>query len=324
MARETPRVRAPAPPLRQITIERELFLRGLSGAGTQGHAAPQLARSMSDAAFRAGETIYRAGDFSRVIHFITRGDVELALPGAEPRRLSAPAVIGVLDVNQRRPYARTATAITEVRALTLHEDDWMEALEDNTEFARGSILRLAADVHRMHLLAAPDGAFPAPPPPAADTDAHALNLQERTLALRAVPCFKSAVVQALALLASGAEERALERGERLFTRGERTDGIVVVARGTIGVEREEPTIRARFGPGAIVGGAGAMSFVTQEYTAEAETPAVLLAIRRDDLVDSLEDHREMIHAMFDGLALEREHLLDASPPHTTRNRLAPG
>ena len=33
---------------------------------------------------------------------------------------------------------------------------------------------------------------------------HALNLQERTLVLRAVPCFQSATVQALALMAASA------------------------------------------------------------------------------------------------------------------------
>ncbi|MEP7123038.1 MAG: cyclic nucleotide-binding domain-containing protein [Byssovorax sp.] len=315
MAREPAR---PAAPL--ITIERELFLRSISVALPQGGGALQLARAMRDASFRAGEIIYRAGDFTRLIHFITHGEVELTGVDVEPWKLAAPAVIGILDVNQRRPFSRTARALTDVRALVLREDDWFEVFEEHFEFARASLRRVAGDVHELHLAASPGGGFPQPPTPT-DFDAHALNLQERTLALRAVPAFRTAGIQSLALLAAGATELALGPGERLFARDEPSLSLFAVARGTIRIERENPVIRARFGPGSLVGGCASVSFVTQPYHAEAEVPSVVLELRREALIDTLEDHVEMIHAMFSGLSVEREEILD---DRARRARLARG
>lgn len=301
------RLSTPPPPL--MAFERELFLRSLGGAPTLGGVAQQLARAMRDVSFCAGETIHRAGDFTRLVHFVTHGEVELTTEGNETWRLVAPAVVGVLDVNMRRPFSRTATALTDVRALALGADDWFEVLDDNFEYSSAAIRTQATEVHRLHLTLSPNGAF-ADPPPQSDDDAHALNVQERTLALRLVSCFKFAGIQALAMLAMGAEERSLGRGQRLFTIDDPAPSFFVVARGTIRIQRENPVIRAGFGPGSIVGGAAALSFAAQQYTAEAESRAVVLEIRREDLIDALEDHVEMVHAMFAGLGIERERIMN--------------
>ena len=66
MARDQAR-RSAAPAAPQINLERELFLRSISVAMPQGGGALQLARAMRDASFRAGEIIYRAGDFTRLM-----------------------------------------------------------------------------------------------------------------------------------------------------------------------------------------------------------------------------------------------------------------
>jgi CRP-like cAMP-binding protein len=309
MAREPASDRpSTAPSAPQITLERELFLRTMSLSTQRGGAGLQLARAMRDASFRAGETIYREGDFTRSIHFVTHGEVELSSVTVEPRRLGAPAVIGVVDVNLRRPFSRTATAITDVRALVLREDDWIEALEEHFDFAHASVIRGADNLQTLHLATPPGGGF-AEPPAASDEEPHALNLQERTRALRGISIFKTAGIQALALLATGATERALAPGERLFTRDDPAKTLLVVARGTIRIERENPVIRARFGPGSLVGGGASISFVKRPFTAEAEGAAVVLELQREDVIDALEDHVEMIHSILAGLAGEREHVL---------------
>jgi CRP-like cAMP-binding protein len=305
--RDRPSTTAQLAPL--ITLERELFLRGISASQPQGGAALQLARAMRDVSFSAGATIYRAGDFTRLIHFITHGEVELSGVHLDPWRLQAPAVIGVLDVNQRRPFSRTATAISDVRALVLREDDWFEVLEEHFEFARASMVRVADDVHTLHLSAGRGGGFPEPPPQT-DHEPHALNLQERTLALRGVLIFRTAGIQALALLATGATERALATGERLVTRDDPANALLVVARGTIRIERENPAIHARFGPGSLVGGGASISFRTHPYTAVAEAPAVVLELHREDVIDALEDHVEMIYSTLAGLGAEREQIME--------------
>ena len=268
----------------------------------------QLARALRDASFRAGDTIYRAGDFTRSIHFVTHGEVELSSVNAEPWRLVAPAVIGVVDVNLRRPFSRTATAITDVRALVLREHDWIDVLEEHFDFAHTSVLRGADNLQKLRLATSPSGGF-AEPSAARDEEPHALNLQERTLALRSIAIFKTAGLQALALLAAGATERALSPGERVFTRDDPAKTLIVVARGTVRIERKDPVIRARFGPGSLVGGGASISFDTRPYTAEAESSAVVLELHREDVIDLLEDHVEMVHSIIAGLAEEREYVL---------------
>jgi CRP-like cAMP-binding protein len=310
MARERERAGASTPPHAPlIAIEHELFLRSLSGVKLNSGAAQQLARAMRDVSFPAGGTIYRAGDFTRLIHFVTHGEVELSAVNADPWRLHAPAVIGLLDVNQRRPSSRTATAITDVRALVLREDDWFEVLEEHFEFALESMTRGAGNLHKLHLATAPGGGFPEPPPQS-DEEPHVLNLQERTLALRGVSIFRTAGIQALALLATGATERALAAGERLFTRDDPANALLVVARGTIRIEREDPVILARFGPGSLVGGGASISFTMQPYTAVAEASAVVLELHREDVIDAIEDHAEMIHSTHAGIGAEREQIMN--------------
>src|SRR4051812_33299841 len=107
MAGERGRRTSTAPSAPLMPIERELFLRSMGGGPQQGTAAEQLARAMTDASFRAGEVIYRAGELARRMLFVTHGEVELTREDGEPWRLSAPSIIGVLDVNLRRPFART-------------------------------------------------------------------------------------------------------------------------------------------------------------------------------------------------------------------------
>lgn len=297
-------------PREKATVERELFLRSLAGVQPRGNVTDQLVRAMHEVSYAAGETLFEAGQISGLMHFIRSGEVELRAPDADPWRLSPPSVIGVLDLLQGGRHARTAVAVTEIHALAMRTEDWLDVLEENFDFNLLSIKRVAADLHALHLSVPPGGAFRAPPAPAPDQEPHALNLMERTLALRKVELLSRANVQSLASLALLAEERSFQAGEAIFHRGDPSGALCVVESGIVRATHPEPQIEARFGAGSIVGGSAALSFEHQAYDAVAETSALLIHLRKEDLFDLAEDNFELAQSLLGGMAGERVLILE--------------
>jgi CRP-like cAMP-binding protein len=308
-------------------LELELFLHAIGGAAPTGPVVAQLAAMTHEERYRPGETIHRAGAREGLLRFVVRGDVELRSPGAEPQRIPAPGMIGLADLLERRAHAHTAVALTDVRALVLHGDEWFEVLEENFEFTHSVIVRGASGLFDLRRELAPSGGFPDVPPDAgAGRGSALLDLVERVVALRAVPCFAGATVEALALLAEPADEIALRPGQELRRQGAPARSFFVVASGVVRGERQAPDMHARFGPGSIIGGAAALGLVEHPFTSVAESSAVLLRIRHDMLFDVMEDEVGLIRTVSSALAREREHLLakKAAMLHGQRSGLRTG
>jgi CRP-like cAMP-binding protein len=155
-----------------------------------------------------------------------------------------------------------------------------------------------------------DGSFPKSDPSPPGMPPSGLNLFERVLSLRAAPLFHNAGVQATLLLAEASKEIDLDPGEKLYAKDEVIDCIHVVAGGAVRVEREEPVLRASFGPGAWVSGGSALGVERAAFDAYADGPAVILAIDREDLFDIMEDHFDLTRSLLAGFNLERERILD--------------
>ncbi len=293
-----------------LAVERELFVRTLSSVQPRGNVTKQLMRMMREVTFAAGETIFEAGQITGLIHFIRAGEVELRAPGTAPWRFAPPSVVGILDSLQGDRHARTAVAVTEIQALSLRSEDWLDMLEENFDFNLLSIQRVAADLHTLHLSVPPGGAFRVPSPLMEVDPPHALNLMERTLALRKVEVLGRASVQSLASLAQLADERGVEAGAPVFHRGDPSPAIWVVESGLVRATHPEPHLDVRFGPGAIVGGSASLSFEHQAYEAVAETDTLLIRVRKEDLFDLAEDNFELAQSLLGGMAGERVPILD--------------
>jgi CRP-like cAMP-binding protein len=290
-------------------IEREIFLRTLVVARLSSFASRSLAEAMREEVFAPGAVLYRTGEPSADILFLDRGSVELRAEGAEPWTVHARGAIGIIDALIGRAHARTATALTEVRSLRLPSEDYFEVLEESFDDARNVVIGVSSNLHSIVEATPPDGGFPAPPPAADAPPARALDLVDRMSILRRSVLLRQAGIQALSSLAGATWEARVEAGERVPGVGGASDELVFVAGGEVELRGAEARVRARFGPGSLVGGFGALSRSLGAYDAIACGRTALLGLRIEDLLDVMEQHPQLARRILAGTSLERERLL---------------
>lgn len=313
---------------RDRSVERQMFIRSLNMGNLVGTFSKHLASRMRETMFPAGTVIYRRGDVASHIYWVTRGDVALTLEGSDPWTLLPPSVVGVFDVIQDRARERTATALTDVEALALSAEDYLDILEDNVDVYRGAVRGSTKGLHVLGLsIAAAGGSealerespFPSSTATIMPVPARPLHLVERTLVLHETPLFRAMRVQAVTLLASVAEELRFSEAEVIFRRGEPSSALLVVARGLIHVTRDDPRVEIRAAAGTLLGSYSSLGHDTHEFDAAALAPSSVLRIAKDDLFDLLEDHFEVTRSLLGYLTSERERLL--AMPH---GRVKPG
>jgi CRP-like cAMP-binding protein len=298
---------------RKTRVQRELFLRVLVLSKPAPAVARALAEAITDVRFAEGEVIYRKGDDPIAQWWITSGKVDLLSDeGEEPWHMETGAVIGILDVLLDRPRARTAIARTDVEAMRLSAEDWLEMLEDNPDYLAQLRREVPQEMHDKHLVTlAPDGGFPEP---AADDGRAAwmeMTAVDRLVTLRETPAFSRASVQALVEVARFAEVRRLAPGERLFDFGDFDRKVYVVAAGIVHLEgNRTPLISARFGRYQVLGGGSAFCDALAGYRATAEVESIVLVLSHADLDDACEDHFDLARSIARETAVEREQIMN--------------
>jgi CRP-like cAMP-binding protein len=297
------------PALRKNAVEREIFLRSMALGRPPSRDNRQMGEAMREVFFSAGTVIYRDGDPSDEIYFVVRGTITLAKEGTATRNLGARSVVGVLDAISERPHDRTATALTDVEALVLRDEDRLEMLEDSFEYTREVIMFSLVGLHEL-MLELPDMGLAEPGESGTLPEPDALPMIERVLTLRDAPAFGRASIQALVSLAQVATEIRVRAGETLFRAGEVTGVFFVVARGCIELERSAPPGGARFGPAAIVGGIPALGDAERMYSARAVRDSVLLCFRESDFFDIMEDHFELARSVLAFIADQHVAIVD--------------
>lgn len=118
-----------------------------------------------------------------------------------------------------------------------------------------------------------------------------MTIRNNVDALRRTAVFGAVGPDGLKALAASVRERKLSRGEILFTRGERADGLYVVVSGSIRAFREskdgrEQTIHVETA-GATLADVAVFDHGVYPSTTMAEEDAVVLFIQRDAVLDFL-------------------------------------
>jgi len=293
---------------RQLGVERLLFLRSLSPTRPNGPEAVQMAGAMRDLHFRTGQQLFAIGERSHDVFFVVKGTVRMTAPGSAPWDFEAPAVIGALDAFASRPRTRTGVATSDTHALALAHTDWLSVMEEHFDFARESLMRIYSGLARMRLGLEGDGGFPEPAL-STGTLAPRLSLFEKTVALRRLPTFRAAGVQATLRLAELASPHPLAPGDTLYREGEACETLDAVLGGVVEIERVDPPIRAAFGPGSLVGGSAAIGTPESPFTARAREASLLLRLRKDDVLDVMEDHFALTRSIMSSVNAERSELM---------------
>jgi CRP-like cAMP-binding protein len=283
-------------------VERELFLRSTIGRNLP--SARELAELVRELEFAPGAAIFREGDDADAMYFVVRGKVGMSRAGGVQHEFEPGSVIGIFDVEQERPRARSAVALTHVELLALSAEDRLELLEDSFDHTRALIKMTAARLDEL----ARYGGQQLEPGTSLAPKADALLLIERVFTLRDTPAFRKASIQALVSLAPLAEEVRLAAGEALFEAGEARGVLYVVVAGCLELGRAEPG--ERFGAASLLGGGAAFGEALSRQRAAALTSAVVLRLREEDLYDVMEDHFELARSVMGYLASEHERRLE--------------
>jgi CRP-like cAMP-binding protein len=258
---------------------------------------------------RAGDILYREGDDSEHVHFMTEGRVRLSRPGYADWVYEGWWVIGTSDALVGRRRTRTAVVETETRFFRLPSALWFEANRDQPDSLLDGIVGFARGSARLHVDLAPEGCFRAATHAAAPVDAS--TLAGRTRALASVFLLRGLAVQLLVELASAAEIRDLAADEPLFSPGAPPRRIFLVTAGRIEIQSPGGEVRAAFGPGSLVGDLLYLSDEGAAWSARAADAAQVLCLSVDDLFDHAEERVEAMHALMTAASLERERLCEA-------------
>jgi CRP-like cAMP-binding protein len=296
----------------RLRIQRELFLAAFgTNVGTSEAWLDRLISVLEEQFARAGETLFLAGDPPESYYFLREGRVQLVREGCAPWTFESRSVFGMTDALLDRPRTRTALALTDVHAMKVQSEAWMELLEDSFELARTAVRGAVRSVANLEeRLWAVEGRSPPGGAKRLALPAGPLEVPSRLAVLMATPLLRGAGVQLLADLAAASEEVAFQDGDVLVERGADPGRVLVVVEGEIEASREDPQVRWRGSEGDVVCGTAAFGDPIVSWQARAGTQGRALSFRVEDWLDLLEEHFEVVRSTLAALALESERLRD--------------
>jgi len=304
--------------MRDVTHERiqsELFLAafGANVGATETWVTDRLTSLLEEQVSRKGETLFSAGDPPDFYYFLREGRVQLVREGSAPWTYQGPSVFGMSDALLERPRVRTALALTDIQAMRVQSEAWIELLEDSFALARaalvGSVRTVAGLEQRLWAAGGTRSrSIPWTSPPGAE-----LDVIERLAILTEAPLLHGAGVQILSDLAAVSEVRVFERGDTLIERGKSPGCVLLLLEGQVEAVREAPEVRWRGGAGDIVCGTAAFGDPILAWAANALGPGRALSFQVADWLDLLEEDFDMVRTTLGTLSLDREELLERLP-----------
>jgi CRP-like cAMP-binding protein len=258
---------------------------------------------------RAGETLFVVGDPPEFSYFLREGRVHLVREGSAPWPYEGRSVFGMSDALLERPRVRTALAVTDVRAMKVQAEAWIELLEDSFTLARAAVLGSVRTVADLEARLWARGRT-APLRRVTVAPGAQLDLIERLALLVEAPLLRGAGVQVLSDLAGASEVASFAAGAPLLERGKASGRVLVIVEGDVEARRVAPDVTWHGGPGDVVCGTAAFGDAVAAWRADARTQVRALAFRVEDWLDLMEAHFEMVRSTLGALSLDRERLLE--------------
>jgi CRP-like cAMP-binding protein len=291
-------------------VQRELELGGANPFAPSEVQLKQLLAIARNVDFENGAHLFARGAPSSHVYLLISGDVELVADGMPSWRFSGSGAVGVIDMMMNRPYARTAIARGEVRTLEINADDYREYMQES-EIGPGILSHLSADV----LDAIVGSLDPAqllrrPADPSATAEPATTTLVDRLLLLSRVPAFSRASVQSLANLAQNARIVRAAAGNTLALAGAHVETLSILLHGEVELIVGHSGIVVARGPVDLVCDVAELSTAPRALTARVRQDALILQIDREELLDRLDEHFELLQSLFAYVAGKRERLND--------------
>jgi CRP-like cAMP-binding protein len=242
----------------------------------------------------AGTTFQAAEAPVESVRVIVKGEVSCLLADGKSCRLGPDTVLGVFDFFAGRAQA-ALSASTDVVALSIPARAIRRILEEHFDVIVHLFRGLGRTLIRA-LRQAPTLASSAAAPTLAPHEGHPdLGEVERILLLRSAVAFRRASVSGLASLVRTTRVDSFPQGTLLWRGTDDATWLGVIVHGI--VECETPIRPGRFyfaeDEANAVGFLDTLGDDTRWYEARALTDVVVLTVRKDDLLDTLEDHFDM-------------------------------
>ena len=177
-----------------------------------------IAENVIERSLPGGLTLVNAGSRFAGIYMVVEGEL-----ASLENMWGARQVVGALEVIAGRPARETILVRAPTQALLLPAHGFNEILEDNY----GVLSTARRELARAVLRRAVERKLRVP-----HVGPRSLGIVERVLALRALPPFKAASLQALSALAQSAQEVTYAPGASIRNAGELSSGLLVVLDGS--------------------------------------------------------------------------------------------
>jgi CRP-like cAMP-binding protein len=289
---------------------RELDLRvgfGLFASETQLDSLLSIARRVD---VEPGQVLYTREEPLTTLFQVIVGQVELEAPELPIWRVRDGGAVGLVDFALGRAHTRTAIATLPSQLIELDAADYRDYLEDNFEVCHRIVAQLSGRL--MEDMISEPGRFlsrDAEHEPRTYSKVE-IPLVERLIMMSRMPAFRGTSTQALANLAQSATEQRYAPGEIIAPAGAMTKLVSLLVEGTI--ELVLPHGSARRTGRDFVAHLEELALGPRSTTAIAVTPATVLQIERDDLVDRIEEHFDLAMTLLAFVAGEQQRVNEAS------------
>ncbi len=292
--------------LRELEVRAGL---GLFASATQLDHLLAISRQLE---VPAGHVLFERDSSVDTVFQVISGQLELRAPGQASWRVAEAGTAGFVDFMRGRAHTRDAVATTAARLLELDASEYRDYLEDNfgvtqrimAELSAGITADLVANPELHELLASPAAA--------ASRSFAALEqvpVVDRLVMLSRMTAFQGASMQGLASLAQSALETRYAPGEVIAAAGSRSSLVSLLVEGEI--QLELPTgVRVMRRARDFVAHVEELATTPRLNVVIAATPAIVLQIEREELLDRIEVHFDLAMTIFAFIAGEQEKLND--------------
>jgi CRP-like cAMP-binding protein len=278
-------------------LERALHLRSFRELRNQ---SPQdlvlLAQLLREQWVRRGTELLAKGRRVPALHFLVEGRAGREQDGSVVRRVATPEAVGLLELLSGAESRTRYVAETNLLVLEADAAEFIDLLEENGSVVSGLRLALGRQIFDRQrelgvaALEPRDAAASGPPLGAS------FGLVERLIWTSRSPVLAGFGVGVLADLVRDEREVHLRQGEILWKAESEGSSLALVVDGTMSI-RDRSGGSVRIGAGSVVGAEAVFGGAPHAYTATVETPAVIIRIDAQALLDAAEDHFEVASQM---------------------------
>lgn len=286
------------------SIQRSLILKTFPGFVDLSAAELAVLAAITEERFFArGAALLEPGVPVQAFYLIVEGEVQVLKDGTPTQTFGPRSAVGGLAALTRDPAGAHVVALEDTVALEVDHEDMADVFEDHFPILLGVLRAVARTLREAQIRARGGPAMTQQEDEAGPTvdTSRPLGLVERMWQLRRGTAFRHTNIEALADMATDAEELRFAAGETVWDVGDQADWSLLVVSGTVRCESDQAE-PFTFGPGYVVGGLDSLAEQDRWYRATAECDVVGLRTTRADLYDVLEDHPDMSMAFLRNLA----------------------